>query len=245
MFSNKQPATESFQNPLAPSRSQLTSTWSGSYTLPPPDTRASLHSERHFPSLLQQRVHRQHMFGPTMQQLGKIADAWCRPDAPRLTSMACSPFGEFSLPPSSALQQETAGADGCTPHLDSESFLSCMPILSASHLLTRLNGPQSSTQGSHGSFSSRTPAGECCAPQLDDVVNSEYADMSQIEHAMRPNNLSDSPDLPTAGQQQAEPFPALSSSMSSCQETSRLVASEIAQNQTANDLSLWHILGTL
>ena len=181
----KQPAVGHVQPPAAPRRAHPPSSWSGLYMRHADDTPVDSNSESYCSSLLQKRIHHQQMFGPTFQQLGRIAGAWCALGIPRLAAMTCLPLvaqtGQFSLLPWSATavpQPEAAGADGLTARQHPAGLLACQPIRSTSDLLTRLSCRQSSkTHSNSGSSStcSRAAAGHNCIQQLNTVTDPEVA----------------------------------------------------------------------
>ena len=90
--------------PRAPQRTLPVSAWSGPCDLGVaacPQPTGSLHSIQAgpYPTLLQQRIHFEQIYGQSDQQLTDIAAAWCKPDVPRVAAMQNLPSAAEMLQP--------------------------------------------------------------------------------------------------------------------------------------------------
>ena len=79
------------------------SVWSGAYTcgVAPCTHEGSLQRPKasRYPTLFQQCIQFEQLYGPTSQQLAATAAAWCKPEVPRLAAMQSLPSTAKYLPP--------------------------------------------------------------------------------------------------------------------------------------------------
>ena len=100
----RQPLNKCFPKPPdVPKRTLPMSVWSGAYTfdVAPCTQEGSLKRPQagQYPTLFQQCIQFEKLYGPTSQQLAATAAAWCKPEVPRLAAMQSLPSTAKYLPP--------------------------------------------------------------------------------------------------------------------------------------------------